>query len=207
MKLKGSIFGCLFLILFLMMVVPALTGEDIFFPEDLLQDVEFINALENQLLEKFGAKFMYNEARSIVLIDELMSAFPQNRSGEIIYPEYFGGLYLDDNGNLTVLVVASEMDSAAYSGFLSVARGGDVNMRVVNFSHNALYDLMLYIKDIADSDMDKVFGIVDRWGVNVKDNTVTVRLIEYSQEQIDLFRNTIVDSPMLTFVQSGDPGH
>ena len=102
--------------------------EEIVFIEDLLAYEQFSNLMQDDLVDTFGYDFLRNQEIALDALHRIHSSFPQNRFGEIIHPTFYGGSYIDDAGNLVVLVVEDYADS-------TFARSLG-NARLVNYSHN-----------------------------------------------------------------------
>ncbi|MCL2576411.1 MAG: hypothetical protein FWE33_08245, partial [Defluviitaleaceae bacterium] len=69
-------------------------------------DEDFI-AFHNVLVDEFGLEFANNYHVAIETANIIYDNFPRNRMGEIMYPDYFGGMYIDEFGVLNVLVTQS----------------------------------------------------------------------------------------------------
>ena len=173
-----------------------LTYEDIFFPEDLLEDEVFVAALNEQLVEKFGAAFMENQEQALALREELLGSFPMNRAGDVIYPDYFGGFFIDDNGNLVTMIVEEHSD---YAGFAMVGARG-MSVVPAQFSYSELNAVIAHLDGLSITRPDVIFSLSDGWGLNTIGNTVEVHLIYYSPAQEELFRTRVFDSPVISFL-------
>lgn len=147
------------------------------------------------IADEFGAEFASNYFMSVEALNALKSSMPQDRFGNILYPSDFGGVYIDDQGVLVTLVVGTNTSrfDAALSGF-------EVNIvREVDFSYGELRDTMdILRKTLLHNATDDI--IANGWYVDVKKNRVVVELVNYTPENIALFRNTVLDSPTLVFV-------
>ena len=148
-------------------------------------------------VDEFGFEFAQNFAVSSEMIANLYTSFPANRAGDTIYPDDFGGLYVDSYGNLHILMVGTPSISA----FALDARS---NVRHVNFSLNELWETMNLLNDLIPSKFDLLPAADNAtgWYLDVVGNRVVVELLDLSQEMIALFRETVFDSPILGFSQS-----
>ena len=115
-------------------------AADIMFPEDLFACEEFMQDLREQTIAEFGQDFVINHDRSAEIANMLVDSFPQSRiDGTRIYPDYYGGLYIDADGNLVVLLVSqgNHADFSAHSTFqairgtgITIVRSGTVRSNV-----------------------------------------------------------------------------
>ena len=154
-----------------------------------------------QFVDEWGLEFVLNHDRSLNMVHELFEAFPQNRAGEIQYPDYFGGVYIDGNGNLVFLMV--EGAEPRSTTLMSLMRSDDmtgITLGTVAFSYRELWDTMYLLYDLIQD--SPVANNVTGWTMRVSKNQVIVELMEYSEEQIRLFRTFVLDSPILAFEQS-----
>jgi len=147
-----------------------------------------------------------NYARAHANAAALEALFPKNRSGEPIYPDFIGGIYYNGDFNMVLQLVesAKAKDAAQYSrveGFLAQADG--IIVEHVDFSDNELEAVMDILGSYwtADNKPD-VFKNVDTCRKDTINNRVEVWLRVYNEEEIARFRETVLDSPMLVFVQS-----
>lgn len=166
-----------------------------------------MEVFKESLSNDFGIEFAQNYIISIGILDTIFSSFPMNRFGDTIFPNDFGGIYIDDNGNLHMLVVGS-LNAAAFNldSFTAIAaaqRSEGVNVRVVEFPYNKLLEVMNLLNDLISRNFDLLpaAGNVRVWSVDVSGNRIVVELEDASEEMIELFRSTVFDSLVLEFRQ------
>jgi len=63
--------------------------------------------LYNLLVAERGVEFAENHQNAVEIAYQLYDTFGLNSRGESAYPEYFGGMYIDSDGNLNILTVDS----------------------------------------------------------------------------------------------------
>lgn len=118
-------------------------------------------------------------------------------SDSITYPDYYGGSYINNNGELVVLT--TNKDESTQSDIKSRAKSTDFKMQTCEYSFNELRELNLQITE--------KFGnreLVDelKWvavGLDVEANKVCISLEDCSEQNIDKFKEYVYDSPMLKF--------
>lgn len=206
--------------------VQAQTYEDdgLFFVQDMFADEDFISYVEAHVIENFGYEFMTNHRRSLMTADTVFESFPRNRMDARVYPATFGGLYIDDCGNLVILTVnriaafaedmISEMTeevaavTVAFVDTLDNAFQADagVTSRNVDFSFGELMEAITVLEWFLMEQPEVAFRNAQTWYLDVIGNRVVVELIDYSAEEINRFRQDILDSPVLLFRESTGNG-
>ena len=183
-------------------IYPDCQFPEIIFSEDLLSQQDFSKFVHQELINTFGYEFIQNQVQAINIYNEIIDSFPTDRAGEVMYPDFFGGVYINDSGRLVTLMVEDHnVDNYTFETFANQAE----ITRFVNFSLNELLDAMNYIYAIALVNHDRIFSMIDSWGLDVAKNRVEVRMIDYHEESIQFFRNNILDSPVLYFIPSLGP--
>ena len=181
--------------------------EGIFFPEDLFQDEAFMMSMYEYLVNKYGEDNLRNLGRARANADMIFSLSEEGIRGENIYPDFFGGMYINEDRNLVVLVVddmvsksRASTDYIRFSGMVGTADG--IIVRSVDFTYNELNSAMEIIRDFRRVNPDcEIIGNVVSNGVRPSRNRVVVRLRIYNEEQIARFRDTVSDSPIFTFIE------
>lgn len=112
--------------------------------------------------------------------DELINSFPQSKStGDRIYPDYFGGAYINDEGQLVVYV--TDLNNVPL--LLGADDKNVVIYQECEYSYNELNDTMDALNEYKfanpDSDIAKNFN---SYALLDKENRVEVRLDEFSVE-------------------------
>lgn len=135
--------------------------------------------------------------------ENLMNSFPQQRStGEKIYPDYYGGSYINDEGKLVVYV----KDMVSEPTVRAAVNSGGAIYQECDYSYNELNAVMdkinAYKFENADSDIAKecnLFGLFD------SENRVIVKLDNLTEENIDEFKKNVCDSDAIVFEQGNGP--
>jgi len=133
--------------------------------------------------------------------DIFFDSLPLDNAGLHIFPDYFGGIHRRNDGVIVIQVVRTYAPSYADAAELFDHLGlTDVVFELVEFSYNEIHSLMNYLaqymQEYADNNMPLMFGSVS-W--DVLENRVRVNLREYNARQMELFKNNVIDSPMITF--------
>ena len=153
-------------------------------------------------VEERGLEFVENYFRSIELLEFLLDAFPQDNLGRNVFPENLGGVYIDDYGNLVILVVENYL-SNENNMFVRALVSEGVVAREVAFAYNDLWEVFDFLNDFIPNNQDNLAASnADGIWLNVIGNQVVVTLAEYTEEQVNRFREMVLDSPILGFMQS-----
>ena len=183
----------------------------IVFVDDFLNEPEFVADLRAELVEEFGEAFMDNHDRASEMVDTFMDSLPQRRDGTIIYPESFGGIYIDSDGNLVVLIVGDSVEGTVME---AMGRTVGTDIRFVEFSFaevesvwQAIYDYMEIYGYRPDEHVVvdcPVMNNLSAISIDVISNKVNVYLYDASQYSIDIFRSMVIDHPILNFKSEPD---
>ncbi|MCL1882454.1 MAG: S1 family peptidase [Defluviitaleaceae bacterium] len=151
------------------------------------------------LVEAWGTDFTRNYLGAIELLDKFYVSLPQNRLGETLYPDYFGGVYINDYGNLVILVVESHSLADASAFTRSLYEGGGI-IKEVEFAYNDLRNAFEFLSDFIPNTPDSLpASNVDGVMLDIVNNEVLVSLAVYTEEKIDLFVDMVFDAPFLRF--------
>lgn len=112
------------------------------------------------------------EAPATKAYEEIMDAWTDEQ-GNTVYPDTFGGCYLDDNHNLVVKVVDNDMDIKAQMTEL-IKSPSAIQFEEATISYNDLCELKNQtLRTIAESGIKECSV-----GISQKNNTVEVRIID-----------------------------
>lgn len=165
----------------------ACTSDDLDYQTDVNTNDEEV--LHEKELLKYTNNFSNSFASSTRSNDE-----------KIIYPDYFGGMYVNDERKITVLVKSNEK-----SVFSDLTQRMGTNSYIVekcDFSYNELQELFDEITELwLNPNNDHLFEDVSlvSFGINDITNRVQFDLLDCSEANIQKFKRTIKDSPMLSF--------
>ncbi|MCL2752946.1 MAG: S1 family peptidase [Defluviitaleaceae bacterium] len=159
----------------------------------------------NQLVNFYGfdLEFAQNYLRTISYIENLSAVFGTAEGWS--FPDYIGGIYVDDNGMLVIqLTVAAMRTTASLSNaYETLAQHVDIEhaiVREVAFSHVELLQTHEYLLEVMMSSRNQSPQIFNGFGIRHTENRVTVHIWDYNPEGIEYFRQNILDSPMIMFV-------
>lgn len=153
--------------------------------------------IRNHIIAEYGYDFYINHNQSLNQIYEFYRLLPTNRLGEVLYPEDFGGLYIDAEGNLVVLKVNS-VDAV---GLISRFSEGII-VKNATFSYNQIMEThrhltYLFVYHYNSLGMSNVAA---SW-TDIVNNRLVVYLTEHTEELVDIFRNEVINYPVIVFYQ------
>jgi len=163
-----------------------------------------VEAIDAEIDAIHGEGFSANERNAHAQLELLYEIFGTGHRGEIIYPDFFGGTYIDESGNLVVLIVNTNHQRAQAYNAISTQLDPSVIYRFVDFSYNEMLATVEYISSIRRTmaDNECVYARnVTAVGVRPFTNQVTVFLQVYNDSMIEGFRQYVYDSPMISFEQ------
>ena len=185
-----------------------------FFPsEDLMQDETFVSILFEEVVSHYGEEFIANLHQARINDGKLMSLFGNNmritEDNDSVYPDFIGGIYYNDNGNMVVQIVqnAVSRDTALYGTVKNfLAEADDIIVEYVKFSYNELKAAIEVLNvSYLVSFWSEDFNNLESFGVDTRNNRIVVYLNVYNEEEIARFKNEILDSPMISFFEAYEP--
>lgn len=118
---------------------------------------------------------------------------------QMIYPEYYGGSYINSDDKLVIL---TKKNANFSRDAISFTNNNVIVTEECDYSYNELLQLSANIFAEKASNINK--NITDNYNrVSVCEdiNRVAVYLLEYSEERMNEFKNTISNSPAIIFRQ------
>ena len=140
-----------------------------------------------------------NKEISLRYLEVLFDAFQTTSAENILFPDYFGGAYIDGNGELVILTT----DIKAINDLYGVINLNKIEIREVQYSYNKMMEITYLIHDFVVSNNDHIVTHnIAFWEPNIRRNYVVVGLIENNQEQIDKFNYYVINSSLISFDQA-----
>ena len=167
---------------------------------------EFKDDTKKALEETFGQnyeKILEKNYQSVEYATEVDNLF-KNNDGKIEYPDFFGGQYINDDNNLVIQI--AKKNPAYKINFTKVQNdiskiSDTIIFEDVTNSYSELEDvnnqIINYFRKNGLSDSGLKANYVD-----VKKNIVIVELENNSQEKQKWFKENVIDSNLIKFIQS-----
>ena len=175
----------------------------LFVTEDYLEDENFLEEMHKQLLNKYGenyAELFERNAQSAENADKIREMFQKDENSEPIYPDFIGGLYINDDDYLVIQIVKENIPSHftkeyfLYENILNIDKYSIVEY--VKYSYSELNTI--------NSEISKKFiennTNISTFYIDVINNKLTVELKENSKSEVAKFKSEIVNSNTITFI-------
>ena len=181
---------------------PAVQNEQ-YFLEQLIA-MGFDSSTLDMIIEGGGdisLENIFNQARFSDYLDRILSGRPLSPSGEIIDAQYMAGIYFNEQGILTVMVLESAFDHAGSAAAIKDMQELGIIIRTAQFTQQELETVRYTLQGMFESLMQAgVTGI----GSGTIENRVLVWLDPYTEEQIEIFwkrlRDIQLDSEMISII-------
>ncbi len=192
LKMKKS--KCIYLVLTLMFILilsPKVLAEE---------NKEIEKALIDQLGDDYEKKLELNQ-KAADNATKIEKYFSKKRNGEIKYPNYIGGLYINKNNNLVVQFVESAIpaeNDKQYNNYQAIKNvSEDIDIEFVSYSYLDLQEIHDIILDyyLNKNENKNIVGL----HIDVEKNSVIVNFREYNDEVINYFKENVINSPAVVF--------
>jgi len=147
--------------------------------------------------------FLANYDYALTTYAEILEILPEAKDGLPIYPEYWGGIYIDEDGNLNLLIKENSIPEVGLPAFLvDCLESGRIIEWHVNYSYNELNNVINTLNQFKanrpDDEISKNFNL---FYLSDKENIVIVELDDYNEENVQLFKTNVADTEMIKFVE------
>ena len=135
--------------------------------------------------------------RLVMNISKSFTSYTRGNSGEFVYPDYYGGMYTNDSGYPVVLIKGNM--AKGKEDMIRRAGSDKFEVESCDYSFNELSELNSELSDIL---CEGNFPDELTWngvGILVDKNRVSVDLEVCSEENIQLFKRLISNSPAIVF--------
>ena len=195
------------LILFVFVLIVSISSVYLAFSDGTQEETEILS-FEEYMIERMGYEFFVNHTRAMYTIDSLYNSFPRNRLGQAIYPNNFGGMYIDGDGNLVVLIVGSPYESivaTAEADEMFSQFSEEVIIKDATFSFNELLAINDYITYLFIYHRDnELIANIRSTDLDVINNRIALYLSIVSGCIMEGFKEDFIDSPVIVFRQYED---
>ncbi|MBQ8572931.1 MAG: hypothetical protein IJ451_05660 [Ruminococcus sp.] len=150
------------------------------------------------------------EANNALLNHFINNSEIKSRSADFEYsdcfPDYYGGSYIDSNGDLVILIVDKVMRSTFAIDTVSEIANNPI-IKNCEYSYTELKDIMAQIASILEPiEKSKALysGQVKCWAIDDEKNCIYVYLKDLNDEVITWFKNNVCNSNCIVFKQSNN---
>jgi|AGTN01.2.fsa_nt_gi hypothetical protein len=149
--------------------------------------------------------------RALAYHEKLMESFSPNwmelESNPDIYPDYYGGSYIDNNGTFVVAVTGNQEQNK--QKLAKILGGDDFNVETVQYSYKQLFLVMdkidAFLENTSIPEEHPVLLHFAGAYPDVIDNRVKVILTEVTETVTGAFKKDVVNSPMVVFEKGEIP--
>lgn len=120
---------------------------------------------------------------------------------EYIYPENYGGAYINEQGKLVIKIKGDESQMNSYMSNISTS-DANVTYEKCNYSMNELYKIYSLIIDYKRANTNSISDNYSYVAISQTNNKVVVDLKDCSDIAINKFKKEINDSPAILFKES-----
>lgn len=166
--------------------------------EDIISDVPIgkTNINETSLQNANEKDVPEQTLQNLMKLSDYLNV-PITRNGNEVYPEWYGGEYVDENGNIVVLATSiPNQEKTTIEKNIS-----NLVFKKCENSYSELQKIMHQIRNKAENKDDFIYDNVAFYGIDIKSNSVQVGLFHNTEDNVLSFKKRIVNSPLLTFVE------
>jgi len=174
--------------------------------EDIFNDGDFL-AKEAELRSQFDHEYLKAHDDAVIKYFNVIESFGTCSDGDITFPDYYGGCYIDGNGflNVYVLRIYDILDSEL-NEFLQMLESNGIYIKEAQYSYNELTEMMNTLYDYWISSFEcSIAENYNMFYLSDVDNRIIVELDDFTSAQIHLFNQYVTSSSMVLFAQSTGP--
>ncbi len=160
---------------------------------------EMQKSYNESLVENFGDNYksvLSNNEKSALIAESIDKIINQNEN----YPDYFGGMYINDSGNLIFQRVNKNIPDLQNNEFKTYTEvlSKKVEIEEVEYSYNEISDINEKLIDYFAENKDNGIKLCGFY-IDVFNNRLVVELEDISSGVIEKFKEEIIDSPIIVF--------
>ncbi len=162
-------------------------------------ELQGYNSSELKSMERFDKTFLKNQNKSSELYSKLNDSFGKVEvRKESDYPDYYGGAYINNDGNLVVNLVDN---SNGNNQDIEKRIGTDAFIpKSCKYSYKMLTRIMDSLNTYKHQNLkNPICNNFNSYSLLDDQNIIVVYLDNYNQEQIDAFKQQVLDSPAIEF--------
>jgi len=160
-------------------------------PREILAEMGWTEDMLESLAEGgISYQNIINQSHFSGYIDDIYNNRPIGPSGEIIAPRYNGGIYFNDDGVLTIMVLGAAFHHPSSATAIEEMRELGIIVRIAEFTHADL----IAEQDKLNQIWQQARGVgLTSSGIGAT-NRITIWLDPYNNEQKEIFTNFLLDN-------------
>lgn len=182
-----------------LLVIPIVMGFVVACSSDLLEETDKNSnfKIENSLMPEAG---MQSEAyESYETLMGLLATQTRSSDKSTSYPDYYGGTYVNEEGQLVVLTT-SVNESKAGVKQLKSKLANNVIYKDCKYSYNELNEIVAQLTQLTQQ-TPFLFEKVGMFGIDDEHNCVRVFLYNNTPSTIQEFKSSILNTPAIEFAE------
>lgn len=120
---------------------------------------------------------------------------------DLKYPDYYGGSYLNENGELVILL--KETSNLIRTNLRTIADNQSLQFESATYSYEELNQMVNQISEYKKANNDRLAEAIDAWALNDKENTIEVYIKNLDDDLISLFKSNVNNSTSFIFKDAG----
>lgn len=139
---------------------------------------------------------------------KIYSLFGIDNTNNYIYPDYIGGMYIDEGNNLVLQIVKDKIPNIEsqeykiYTKIISISN--EIVIKYVTYSYNELKEKLNEVTDMMKTNEYFKTLNVSMWSVDIKNNGLFYGVVNYDENVISKIRDEYKNSLVITFEQKGN---
>jgi hypothetical protein len=167
-------------------------------------DTTYLIGMDIPEYKDLPRQFVANHDRSMTYHMNLMESFEASGYGTYsTRPDYYGGSYIDDNGNFVILIKGNPSDYRAE--IEERIKGKDVIFKQTDISFVELNKIMDTINICASENRqnNKIAQNILSVALDEVNSRIRVGLKDFNPQAIEEFKEEVMNSPYIEFEQGG----
>ncbi len=158
---------------------------------------------EQKVIEKYGKDFFENQEKANESYEEIKKSFNKDRASE--YPEYYGGAYVNDAGNLVIYVIdydkKNEEEKDKYREmYYTITKDKNITIKNAKYSYSSLTKTMDKLNQYCENNpLDEISKNLDTYALLDAENKIVVELENCNEEVIKKFKSKVIDTSQIEF--------
>ena len=171
-------------------------------------EVFMISEQEKEALAKYNrnidSEYLAQNQKAASNYEKLIKSFEDTKTAKTVYPNYYGGSYIDSNNNLVIyLNNATVQKLEAINSIKQIIKDDGFVIVAGNHSYNELNGVMAVLNEFVENNSNsEIAGSISTFYVSDRDNSVVVELDSIDIKQIEHFKKEVIDSPIIVFEPS-----
>lgn len=149
-----------------------------------------------------------NQDEAKMIGDNLAKSFETGitRSAALIYPDYYGGGYIDENNNFVILIKGDTLEHK--NALTKRTKSNNFKLATCDYSYNTLKETIDNLNVLlTDENKVKVAESIELYSFGILDNEnrIYIGLGNCTSQNIEKFKSEFVDTPYLVFKEVDQP--